>query len=491
MKEKSSTKYNLIMNYLLQISNFIFPLITYPYISRVLGADGLGKVSFANSVTTYFAALATFGISTYAVRTCAKVRDDAQKLSRTAQELVLANGLTSVIAILLLIPVVIVVPRFRGQWILMLLFGIAVATEFLGMNWFYVSIEKFRYITIRSLVFKSISLLLIFLLVRNKSDYLIYALITVSAMVGSNLVNFIHSRKYISHSLKFPFEIRQHYHYTKWFFIQSVALTLFFNMDITMLGFLSTDSQVGNYEMALKIKYLLSTLVSSLGTFFLPRLSNDYVKKNMKAYWHTVEKSLRYICFITVPMVGFIWMEAGDIINLLGGEEYRSAADILRGLVVVVFFIGLSTVTGTQILLSMEKEKCVFLSILSGSAVNVILNIALIPRYQAMGAAYATILSEIVVLAVQLFFIRRQNLQLHISEAVKKPVIGTIPAFLGMLILNHLFFGSQLHQSGFIRLLSMTGLYGLIYAGILFLIREEIFMELFHMVIKRGKNEYL
>lgn len=483
MRGKSSASHNLIMTYMLQISNFVFPLLTYPYITRVLGADGLGKVSFANSVTNYFAALATFGITTYGVRTCAKVRDDVQKLTRTTHELMIANLITTLIAAVLLVIMVLTVPKFQEQWLLMLVFGVSVLTEFLGMNWFYTSLEQFGYITTRTVAFKLLSMILIFLLVRKKSDYIIYAAITVFAIVASNFVNFLHSRKYIEFKLEFPYEIRKHYHYTKWFFVQSVAMTLFFNMDVTMLGFLSTNSQVGNYEIALKIKYLLSALVSSLGMLFLPKLSNDYAEKNMDSYWHTVFKSLRYICFIAIPMVGFIWIESGDIIYLLCGAGYELAENILRGLVVVVLIIGLSTVTGTQILISMEKEKCVFISILSGSVVNFIMNIILIPSYDAMGATIVTIISEVVVLAVQLFFIGKQNVRLHILKIMRKPLFGAVLAFIGVITASQLIEGTA-----FIRLILLAGLYGIVYAGTLFIVKEEIFMELVKMVPRRGKS---
>ena len=480
MREKHSAKYNLIMNYILQISNFLFPLITYPYITRVLGADSLGKVSFANSVTTYFASLATFGITTYAVRTCAKVRNHFQKLTRTAHELLIANGVTTFFAVILLAIVVYVVPRFREEWSLMLIFGVSVFTEFLGVNWLYTSLEQFRYITVRTVAFKLLSLLLILLFIRRSSDYILYAAITVSAVAGSNLVNFWHCRNYIGLKLEFPYQIKKHYHMTKWFFIQSAAMTLFFNMDVTMLGFLSTSSQVGNYEIALKIKYLFSTLVSSLGTLFLPKLSSDFAENNMEAYWKTIYKSLSYVCFITMPIVGFVWLESKDMIDLLCGEGYQLAGSILQGLVPVVFFIGLSTVTGTQLLISMEKEKCVFCSILIGSVVNFILNAVLIPEYYAMGAAFATVLSEAVVLTVQLVFVRRQNIRLPILKIMKKPMVGTFLAFVATLSVSLL-----MQNRGLSRLFLLSGLYGLIYAGILFAVKEEIFMELIDTVFRR------
>ena len=153
----TSGKYAIFMNYILQGANFLFPLITYPYVTRVLGAKSLGTVSFANSIANYFSAIATFGLTTYAIRTSARVRNDKHELSRTVGELFTANGATTLLAVVLYALVIMLFPRFREQWILMLLFGISFMSDFLGVGWIYTALEKYTYITVRTLIFKVIT----------------------------------------------------------------------------------------------------------------------------------------------------------------------------------------------------------------------------------------------------------------------------------------------------------------------------------------------
>lgn len=483
MSKTHSGKYNLLMNYILLAANFLFPLITYPYVTRVLGAESLGTVSFAGSVANYFAAIATFGITSYAVRTCAKVKEDEKGFAKTAGELFTANAVTTAIAVLFYTVTIFIIPTFRAQWQLMVLFGLGFAMEFIGVNWFYTATEQFTYITIRNIVYKSVSLICVFLWVKDSSDALVYAGITVFAGIGINIVNYIHAQKSIPIRFALTSKVIRHYHKTKWFFLQSVALTILSNMDVSMLGFLSTNTQVGNYEVALKLKLLLSSLVSSLGNVFLPRLSRNVERKQMDAFWNTVHKSLRYNGVISLPMMEFFWISADEIIKVFCGTEYIYAADILRILMVAVFLIGISTVTGIQILLSIDKEKGLFWSLVAGSAVNFVLNRCMIPVMQGMGAALTTVCAESVILIVQLCFIKKCGIRLPLGTILKKPFVGALAAFLITLTVSEIW-----PLSGIYELIVSGMCFAGVYGAVLWLWKEEIFMEIVHMIFGR-KNE--
>lgn len=481
MKHTHSGKYNLLMTYLLQAANFLFPLISFPYVSRILGADGLGRISFANSVSAYFAALATFGITSYAVRTCARLRSDQKALVTVAGELLTANCVTTLLSMALFALTIWLVPAFRAQLPYMLLFGLAFATDFLGISWFYTSMERFDYVTVRTVALKCLSLFLIFLLIRSSSDVMTYAIILVGATVGANLLNFFYARRLIGQPLQFQRGFVHHYTATKWFFVQSVALTLFSNMDVTMMGFVSSLEQVGNYEVALKLKLLLTSLVSSLGNVFLPRLSRHYQENKMDAYWDTVHKSLRFVCFLSLPMIAFFWMFAGDVILLFCGAKYPYAGAILQVLMVAVLPIGLSTVTGIQVLLSMGKEKSLLLSLVLGSALNFFLNLLLIPRYHGVGAACATLCAEILVLLVQLFCLR--GMRLSLLSFLAKPFAGAALATGGVLLLG------QFLTVGLFSTLLISGLlFAALYFGLLFLWKEPISREIMTILLKRDRN---
>lgn len=483
LNKTHSGKYNLLMNYILLAANFMFPLITYPYVTRVLGAEGLGTISFANSVANYFAAIATFGITSYAVRTCAKIKNDKIGFAKTAGELFTANAVTTAISVILFAITILTIPTFRSQWKFMAIFGCNFALEFMGVNWFYTATEQFTYITIRNIVYKSLSLICVFLWVKDSSDVLIYAGITVFFGIGVNILNYIHARKSIPIRFSPTSKFSKHYHKTKWFFLQSVALTILSNMDVSMLGFLSTNTHVGNYEVALKLKLLLSSLVSSLGNVFLPRLSRSYEQKQMDAFWNTVHKSLRYNCVISLPMMGYFWISADGIINVFCGNEYIYSADILRILMVAVFLVGISTVTGIQILLSIDKEKGLFWSLIAGSAVNFALNLCIVPVLHGMGAAITTVCAEAVILAFQLWVIKKQGIRLPIGAILKKPLVGAFTAFLTTLIVSEIW-----PLSGICELLVSGLFFAGVYGTVLWLLKEEIFMEIIHMIFGR-KNE--
>ena len=481
MKKTHSGKYNLLMTYLLQASNFLFPLISYPYITRVLGSDNLGQISFANSVANYFAAIATFGITSYAVRTCARLRSDEKKLAGSAGELFTANGVSTLAAAVLFAIAVWAVPAFRAQWPYMLLFGLAFSTDFLGVSWFYTAMERFDYITARTVAIKCLSLALLFLLVHRASDGLAYAGITAFAVVAANLINFFYARKLMPQPLRLKPGFARHYSATKWFFIQSVALTLFSNMDVTMMGFASSTEQIGNYEVALKLKLLLTTLVSSLGNVFLPRLSQCYQEQRLDDYWRTIHKSLRFVCFLSVPMIAFMWTCANEVILLFCGAAYVYAGTILKILIAAVLFIGLSTVTGIQVLLSMGKEKSLLLSLVLGSALNFCLNLLLIPRYQGAGAAFATVCAEGLVLLVQLRCLRGAPLPL--LSLLKKPLCAAISATAGVLVLRHF-----LALGAFGSLLLSGILFAALYAGVLYIWKDPILLEILAILFRREKK---
>lgn len=479
-----SGKYNLIMVYVLQASAFLFPLITYPYITRALGSANLGTIGFASSVSGYFAAIATFGIFSYAVRTCSRLRGDTTALRHTSGELLTANGVTTLLAVFLFAVTIIAVPTFRAVWPYMLLSGVAFATDFLGVSWFYTAMEQFDYVTIRTIAFKIISLALIFLLIHNATDSLLYAGILAFSVVCTNLINFIYARKLLGAPIRLTRGFSGHYSATKWFFIQSVSLTIFSNMDVTMMGFVNTAEQIGNYEVALKLKLLLTTLVSSLGNVFLPRLSLQFKERNMGAYWNTAHKSLRYACFLSLPIIALMLLCADEIILLFCGSEYVYAGTILKLLSVAIFFIGISTVSGTQLLLSMGKQKLMLLSLATGCLLNFTLNFWLIPRYQGAGAAFSTVLAEILVVVVQLICLKRLKMSLPIFGAVKKPLLGAGVAALCALPLR---LWAELPLFWFLAITCIV--FALVYIGMLLILKEPIIREAIKLIFRRRNNE--
>ena len=278
MEKQKSLKLNFIMNAILTMSSFIFPLITFPYISRILLPEGTGKVSFATSLISYFSMIAQLGIPIYGIRACAKVRDNRIELTRTAHELLFINLGMNVFSYLALAVALLTVPRLFEDRTLYIIISATIFLTSVGMEWLYKALEQYTYITIRSIIFKFIALVAMFLFVHEKSDYVIYGGISIFASSASNVFNFINIHKYIDLKPLPKYNVKRHIKLVFIFFAMSCAITVYTNLDTVMLGFMSSNTDVGYYNAAVKIKHILVSLVTSLGTVLLPR-STYYIEK--------------------------------------------------------------------------------------------------------------------------------------------------------------------------------------------------------------------
>jgi O-antigen/teichoic acid export membrane protein len=193
--KQTSLKKNFLMNALLTMSTFIFPLITFPYVSRILGPAGTGKVNFATSLITYFSMFAQLGIPTYGIRACAQVRDDREELTRTTHELLLITIVMSIISYIALIIALIFIPRLQADRDMYIIVSFTIILTSIGMEWLYKGLEQYTYITFRSILFKFVALIAMFLLINSKDDYVIYAGISIFAASASSVLNFINIHK--------------------------------------------------------------------------------------------------------------------------------------------------------------------------------------------------------------------------------------------------------------------------------------------------------
>lgn len=408
MSEKKSLKLNFLMNAMLTMSSFLFPLISAPYIYRVLQADGKGKVTFATSLIAYFLMLARLGIPTYGVRACAKVRDDKQALSKTAHELLIINLIMSVVAYGLLFLALAFVPQLREDRLLYLVVSLTIIFDTIGMEWLYKALEQYSYIAIRSMIFKLVALVGMFLLVRSKEDYVIYGGLTILAASASSVLNFFHARKYISMRPMGGYKLSPHIKAVAIFFAMTCASTVYTNLDTVMLGFMRGETVVGYYDAAVKIKSILVSIVTSLGVVLLPRAAYYVEHGLMEEFKSISRKALNFVFVAALPMMLYFMLFAKQGILLLSGEGYDPAVSAMQIIMPTLLFIGLSNILGIQILVPMGKEKVVLWSLIVGAVVDVIINILLIPGYGAAGAAAGTMVAEFAVLAYQFVVLRKE-----------------------------------------------------------------------------------
>lgn len=398
-----SVKYNFFMNFILTASSLIFPLITFPYVSRVLHVTGNGRVNFAASIANYFLMVASLGIPTYGVKACAKVRDDKELLSKTAQEILIINLVSTILVTITYVIFVLTIPRFNQDKSLFFIEGVNIILNMFGANWLYQALEKYDYITARSVLFKAISIVLMFALVHQESDYRTYAATTVFASVGSNVMNFIRLHRYISFKKVGEYNFRQHLQPIFILFAGNAVASIYTNLDTVMLGFMKTNADVGFYTAAVKVKNILVSVVSSLSGVLLPRMSYYVQHRDKQQFNRLMTTALNATIFMSVPLSTYFIVEAKDSLTFLAGAEYIPGTLAMQIINVSVVAIGITSIIGIQVLTPLNREFQLMISVIVGAVSDFILNYFLIPKWGAAGAAFATMIAEYLVLATQLF----------------------------------------------------------------------------------------
>ena len=477
MKEKSIRR-NFVMNTLLAVSGIVFPMISFRYASRILLPEGIGKVSFATSVIAYFSMFAQLGIPTYGIRACAKVRDDRKALSKTVHELLGINLVMALISYAFLAIAVLCIPRLREE---RFLFGIISVTIFLnsiGMEWLYKGLEEYTYITVRSMAFKLIALIALFFLIRQQSDYVIYGCITIFASSASNLLNFVHAGRYIDIRRSADCQWKRHLKPVLIFFGIACAATIYTNLDSVMLGFMTTDTDVGYYNAAIKIKTVLVSMITALGTVLLPRSAYYVEKGNLEEFHRISRKALSFILLCAPPVTVYFIFYAKESIQLLSGDVFLPSVLPMQLLVPTVLLIGLTNLLGIQILVPLGKEKVVLKSEIAGAVIDLILNLLLIPGFRATGAAIGTLTAEIVVLGVQYCALNKELNSFFSQYHWKRLLVGIIIALAAGIWIK------ALHLRPVFALPVSSAMFFLSYGIFMYKRKEELVVETWRRIME-------
>lgn len=474
--KKKSLKVNFIMNVILTMSSFIFPLITFPYVSRVLAPAGIGKVSFATSVISYFSIFSQLGIPTYGIRACAKVREDRGELTRISQELLFINLIMSIISYIALFIALVFVPKLRTDRLLFIVLSFTIILTAIGMEWLYKALEQYTYITIRSIIFKFIALIAMLLLIHRQTDYVIYGGITIFAASASNIFNFINVHKHIDLKPVGKLNLRRHLKPIAVFFAMSCATTIYVNLDSVMLGFMTTDVDVGYYNAAIKIKSILVSIVTSLGTVLLPRVSFYVENGMMDEFKRITEKALSFVFLLAAPLMVYFVFFAKEGIYFLSGEAYNGSIMPMQLIMPTLLFIGITNILGIQILVPIGKENIVLYSEIVGAVVDVVINAILIPKYASIGAAIGTLVAELAVLIVQYVALKDKVTSIFKQINYGRIVLAIILGLASSLWIKVLCLGS--FWTLVISAILFFGTYGLF----LLFRKEEMILEIWNIV---------
>lgn len=405
MSSKSLAK-SSVFNIFYNLSNLLFPLITSIYVSRVLLPEGVGRVSYAQSFASYFITLSALGLSTYGVREMAKLRGNQQEKNKLFSELFSINFISTIVCSAIFFILVFMIDRFRSDLWLFMFCGIQILLNFMNIDWLYQAEEEYAYIACRSIVVKIISLIAVFVLVKERNDYIYYALISSLAAASNYIFNVINARKYVKFEFKLvkqqELNLKKHMKPILILAASSFLSTIYSKIDITMLGTMVSDEATGLYTNAHKIIEIVVSLCTAISAVFLPRLSL-YYKNNKQEFKKMLDLGFRTLCFITVPATIGIFIMAPSVVEIMYGSSFVAATITIRLFAIIIIIKSFGNLFCYQLVIATGNERKRLPAYIIATIINIILNVILIPRMAQNGATIASVISELIVNGVQLY----------------------------------------------------------------------------------------
>lgn len=463
MKRKS-LGVNALLNGFRSALNLVFPLITFPYVSRVLSVDGMGIYNFSNTYVNYFILLAGLGIATYAVREGAKYRDDKEKISTFASEVFTINIISTIIAYFLLLVSLAIFKNLHNYISTILVFSLQILFTTIGTEWIYTIYEDYSYITIRSIIFKILSIVLLFIFVRTPNDYVWYAGITVFAGVGSNILNWIHAKSFINIRLVKKTNWRYHLKPILVIFASTVAVTIYVSSDTTILGLLKNDYAVGIYSVAVKIYNIASGLISGLLMVTIPRLAMLLGKRMLKEYNKVLSQVISMVSVLVIPVAVGLIMLSKEVVLVIAGRKYLDSILSLQIITAALIFSIFSTIFNQCVLIPSKRENASLRNTVITGVVNIILNFILIPFMSYDGTALSTVIAELMVMTLNAWSAWDIVKPIITSRSTIKNIIDSLIGCFGIIVVCLLLKAgiSSLILRAILSVVLSVGIYGAI-----------------------------
>ena len=424
-----SLQKNFLYNVLYQLLLVIVPLITAPYISRTLGATAVGVYSYTYSVAYYFLLIAMLGIGNHGNRSIAAVRDDRKKLNKTFSSIYSLQVITFSIAILAY--AIYLVLFVKDNRLIVLLQLIYVTSGLFDIGWLFFGLEQFKLTVARNTLIKISTVVLMFVFVHKPSDLWKYTLIMSAGTLFSQAYLWLYVKKYVSFEKCSVKEITSNIKPVLILFIPVLAYSIYKVMDKIMLGNMSSYDQVGFYNNAEKIINIPMGIITALGTVMLPRMSNIVANGDKKRVDDYIRISAKLVTLLSSAIAFGLMGVSSVLAPVFFGDEFIACGEIIRLLSVTVFFIAWANVIRTQYLIPNKRDSIYLTSTMVGAILNLIINWMLIPKYQANGAAFGTIVAEFSVMLVQMVAVKNElPMRKYIMSYSPILIIGLIMAVL-------------------------------------------------------------
>ena len=473
MKQKSKVITNYIYSSFYQLFLIIVPLITAPYLARTLLPTAVGINSYVSSVVTIFTSIGLIGLNNYSIREIAYVRDDKKKLTKTFSEIFILRLICFFITVIIYV-IYAMISEYKLYFLIQL---IAVSANFVDVCWIYHGFEEFKITVTRNFIVKILNIICIFIFIKEPDDLLLFMIISSIFALIVNVILYFGVKKRVGNLTFKNLEIKRHLISTLRLFAPQIASMIYLECDKMMIKFLASDiSYVGFYDQSERIIKIPLALITALSSVMLPKIANEFKKKNTKIIKENVTMAFKFSLLMAIPLTFGIIGISKNFIPWFLGTGYEEVITIMMVLSIIVLFISMSSVSGNQYLIAIDKTNILTISCCCGALINIISNLIFIPKYNAIGAAIGTIAAEITVFLIQIHYIKEI---VSIKELIKYSKNYLISGII-MLVCILLIQGQT--SNIFITVIQITT-GGLIYFVMLYLLKDKYFMECIDKVL--------
>lgn len=421
----STIKKNFAYNSFLTVSSHLINLILFPYCARVLGVERFGTVNFAQNIVQYFLFIAAMGITHIGVREIAK-QTDRSNLNQCYSSILSLNILFTLLALIVYIPLIFSVERFEIQKELFFWGSFQIFFSCFSIEWFFKGIENYKFITIRSLIIRVIYVFSVFILVKDSDDYILFFVLTILSTVINAAVNFIYSRKYVTFTFK-GLEIKRYFPSALSLGFYTILTSMYTTFNVTYLGFVWNDTEVGYYTTALKIYTVILGFYTAFTSVMLPRMSAIIINNDEASFGRLINISFELLFTVSIPLVICLMIMAPETITVLAGEEYESSILLSRIILPMIFVVGVAQILVFQIIMPKGYDGITLKASFLGAIVGVLLNIILTTHYSSVGTCITVVLTELSVTGFYFYYARKKELLRFDFALLRKHLLWSFP----------------------------------------------------------------
>lgn len=400
-------KKNILYSGFLTTGLYLSQLVTFPYVTRVLGATNLGYCNFVQSYVQFFLLFSALGVSTLGVREIAKLNGDKNAISQKFSQLFLLTAITTSIALVIYISIGFCIPQFTPYRKLLFIGAFNIIFSLFNIEWLFRGIENFKYITLRVLAVRLVYIALIFLLVKSKNDYVIYYVLGVGSVIINSTINWIYSKKFVTLQLQPLKSILQYLKPNTIIGVQMLLLSYNSTINPVLLGMLSSDSEVGFFTAASKLTLIVLLFYNAYTLALIPRISALVGNADNNNAISLVGKSYRLLYMLALPLVILIEIYAPEIVLLISGSGYEGAILPMRIALPVILIGGISQITINQVLIPNNCERITLIAACAGVAACIVTNLVLVPVLSSIASAIAWIIAETIITSSTLIYARK------------------------------------------------------------------------------------